>query len=82
MEKFKGYGGVPRKPLTETPDKAGEILWAHPHVTAIIAYELQLEKASGNTSHPLGKSNSVSITNGIPVSIYYYLPRAFYSLNI
>lgn len=39
LEKAYGYGGVPRKPLTPTEPKAGEALWAHPDVQAIVELE-------------------------------------------
>jgi hypothetical protein len=44
LQKSNSYGGVTRLPLPPYPDEAGEKLWAHPHVVALMAVETALEK--------------------------------------
>jgi 4-hydroxy-2-oxoglutarate aldolase len=44
LEKFYGYGGVPRKPLPPLDPDAAEALWKHPDTVALIALEREMSR--------------------------------------
>ena len=44
LEKSRGYGGAPRKPLQRLTKEKEEALWAHENVKAILELERSLER--------------------------------------